>query len=80
MMLRAVRLGLVDNVSEVLEAFIGEGGSQNPILVAEIVVDDLDGTILGKHADGRVGDGVLGLAQQSGSVSQGVDAACRRHG
>lgn len=54
MMLRAVELGLVDDVSEVLKAFIGEGGSQSPIFIAEIVVDDLDGAILGKHADGRV--------------------------
>ena len=79
MMLRAVELGFVDDVSEVFEAFIGEGESQGSILIAKIVVDDLDGAILGKHADGRVGDGVLGLAQQSGSVSQGVDATCRRH-
>ena len=43
MMLRAVELGLVDDVSEVLRT--------------------LDNAILGKHADSRVGDGVLGLAQ-----------------
>jgi hypothetical protein len=76
MVLRAVEPGFVDDVSEVLETFISEGGRQGPV----IVVDDLDGAILGKHADSRVGDGVLGLAQQSGRVSQGVDAACRRHG
>jgi hypothetical protein len=46
----------------VLETFISEGGRQGPILVAEIIVNDLDGAILGKHADSRVGDGVLGLA------------------
>jgi hypothetical protein len=80
MVLRAVEPGFVDDVSEVLETFISEGGRQGPILVAEIVVNDLDGAILGKHGDSRVGDGVLGLAQQSGRVSQGVDATCRRHG
>lgn len=80
MVLRAVEPGFVDDVAEVLETFISEGGRQSPILVAEIAVDDLDGAILGKHADRGVEAGVLGLAQQSGSVSQGVDAACRRHG
>ena len=80
MMLRAVEPSFVDDVAEVLETFISEGGRQSPILVAKIAVDDLDGAILGKHADSRVEDGVLGLAQQSGRVSQGVDAACSRHG
>lgn len=79
MMLRAVELGLVDDISEVLEAFIGEGGSQSLFLINKILVHDLDGTILGKHADGRVGDGILCLARQTGSVSQVVDATCRRH-
>ena len=80
MMLRAVEPSFVDDVAEVLETFISEGGRQSPIPVAEIAVDDLDGAILGKHADRGVEDGVLGLAQQSGGVSQGVDAACSRHG
>ena len=80
MMLRAVEPSFVDDVAEVLETFISEGGRQSPIPVAEIAVDDLDGAILGKHADRGVEDGVLGLAQQSGRVSQGVDAVCSRHG
>jgi hypothetical protein len=45
-----------------------KAASQSPILIVKIVVDDLDGAILGKHADGGVEDGVLGLAQQSGNV------------
>ena len=51
MMLRAVEPNFVDDVAEVPETFISEGGRQSPILVAEIAVDDLDGAILGKHAD-----------------------------
>lgn len=39
-MLRAVELGFVDDVSEVFEAFIREGGSQSPILIAKSVVND----------------------------------------
>ncbi|RYE98247.1 MAG: hypothetical protein EOO77_37590 [Oxalobacteraceae bacterium] len=74
-----MKLGFIDDVSEVLETVISEGGRQGPILAAETVVDDLDGTILGKHADGRVGNGVLGLAQQSGRMSQSVDATCCSH-
>ena len=70
MMLRAVALGLVDDVSQVLEAFIGEGGSYSRIFIAKIVVDDLDGAILGKHADGGVGEVF--------SVSPNSLAACRR--
>jgi len=70
MMLRAVKRGLVDDPSEVLEAVIGEAASQSPILIVKIVVDDLDGAILGKHADGGVGEVF--------SVSPNSLAACRR--
>jgi hypothetical protein len=77
MMLQAVEHGFIDDVSEVLETFIGEA-KPKAILVAEIIVDDLDGAILEKHADGRVGDGIHGLARQSGSLPQSIDAACRR--
>ena len=41
MVLRALEPGFVDDVSEVLETFISEGGRQGPILVAEIVVEEL---------------------------------------
>ena len=69
-MLRAVKLGLVDDVSEVLEAFIGEGGSQSPILIAE-----LSSMIWMAPSSGNM---LMAASETVSSVSPNSLAACRR--
>jgi hypothetical protein len=70
MMLRAVTLGFVDDVSQVLEAFIGKGGSDSPILIVKIVVDDLDGASSGNM--------LMAASETVSSASPSSLAACRR--
>jgi len=80
MMLRAIARGFVEDVLKVFEAVFGEGLSKWAVIFGEVFVDDVDVAVLGEHADGGFGDGILGFAQHFGGLPQGMGPAGRGHG
>lgn len=78
MVLRAVDPSFVSNVSAVIETFIIEGGRQSPILIARIVVDDLNDAIdLNDGISGKMWIATSKTVSSVQTVWQRV-AGCRR--